>query len=348
MPKRSGTFRPILSCPRRGRGAIEERERMTLMAFLMAAGGLILLFFGGEVLLRGAVSIALRSGLSPLLIGLTIVAFATSMPELMVTVTSGLQGVTDVGIGNVIGSNIANILLILGVAAMISPIPTQIRQVIRDSSVMILATGLFILFALTGHLGYIQGGFMVSLLLLYVWSSYRRERQRGGRVDAAEIEGAEKGPCSTPVAVGLIVGGIFGLVCGSELLVRGAVDIARAAGISETVIGLTLVAFGTSLPELATGIVAALRGHTEVALGNVMGSNIFNILLIVGILAMLVPVPVAAEVINFDMWAMAAVSVLVIPLMLSGRQIGRMEGVLLVAIYLAYVFYQFDPGRVSA
>jgi len=321
---------------------------MTLMAFLMAAGGLILLFFGGEVLLRGAVSIALRSGLSPLLIGLTIVAFATSMPELMVTVTSGLGGVTDVGVGNVIGSNIANILLILGVAAMISPIPTQIRQVIRDSSVMVFATGVFIVFALTGEMSYFHGCFMLGLLLLYMWNSYRSERRRGVSLDIEEIEGAEKGPCSTAVAIGLIIGGIIGLVCGSELLVHGAVDIARAVGISETVIGLTLVAFGTSLPELATGIVAALRGHTEVALGNVMGSNIFNILLIIGILTLIVPVQVAAEVLKFDMWAMAAVSVLVIPLMLSGRQIGRMEGLLLVAIYLAYIFYQFDPGRTTA
>jgi cation:H+ antiporter len=319
---------------------------MTLTAFLMAAGGLVLLFIGGEVLLRGAVGLALRLGISPMLIGLTIVAFATSMPELVVTLTAGLEGVPDVGVGNVVGSNIANILLILGTAALISPIATEPRLILRDSSVMILATGVFVVFAMMGTLVPLHGGIMLSLLLIYLWISYRTERSSSSdrAAELAELEDAGNAPCGIPVASLLIAVGIAGLILGSNLLVDGAVDIARGLGISEAVIGLTLVAFGTSLPELATAIVAGFRGHTEVALGNVLGSNIFNILLIIGALAILTPVAVSPEILGFDIWIMVGVTLLVLPVMITSKRIGRWEGLGFLVLYAGFIFMQFDFG----
>ena len=320
---------------------------MTLTAFLLTAAGLALLFVGGELLLRGAVAIALRSGLSPMLIGLTIVAFATSMPELLVTVTAGLGGVTDIGVGNVVGSNIANILLILGAAALIRPIVVHSRIVLRDASAVVLASALFILFALMGDFSSLHGAVMIALLVTYVWISYRWELNGNGSeaVEAEVLDEAEKVPGSLPKCLLILAAGLGGLCLGSDFLIDGAVVIARAAGVSETVIGLTLVAFGTSLPELATAIVAGLRDHTDVTLGNVLGSNIFNILLIIGVLAMMTPFAVAEEVMSFDIWVMAGVSVLVIPVMLSQRRIGRIEGLVFIALYLGFVVYQFDPGR---
>ena len=319
---------------------------MTFTAFLMTASGLALLFVGGELLLRGAVAIALRSGLSPMLIGLTIVAFATSMPELLVTVTAGLEGVTDVGVGNVVGSNIANILLILGTAAIIRPLATQPGLVMRDALAMIAATAVFIAFAMLGEIGPLHGMAMLVLLVAYVWTGYRWEK-RNGRTQAVEaevLEEAGKAPSSMGKSLLLLTAGLAALCFGSNLLVDGAVSIARAAGVSEAVIGLTLVAFGTSLPELATAIVAGIRNHTDVTLGNVIGSNIFNILLIIGVLAIITPFKVPAEVMSFDIWVMAAVSIAIIPVMLTNRRIGRIEGIVFFALYIAFIVYQFEHG----
>lgn len=318
---------------------------MTWMAFLLAAAGLVLLFVGGEVLLRGAVGLALRSGISPMLIGLTIVAFATSMPELVVTLTAGLEGVPDVGVGNVVGSNIANILLILGAAALISPIATEPRQILRDSSAMVLATAVFLVVAFMGAVTPLHGIAMLVLLAIYLRVSYRQEK-RSKSERAAELEALEEAgtaPCSTAVAILLVVVGVAGLVSGSHFLVDGAVDIARHFGISEAVIGLTLVAVGTSLPELATAIVAGIRGHTEVALGNVLGSNIFNILLIIGALALIAPFVVSPEILGFDIWIMLGVSLLVVPIMITGKRIGRLEGLVMLLLYAGFILFQFDP-----
>jgi len=320
---------------------------MTALAFLQAGGGLALLFVGGEVLLRGAVGLSLRFGLSPLLIGLTVVAMATSMPELVVTVTAGLQGATDIGVGNVVGSNIANILLILGLAALLCPIEREPRRILRDTMAMVAATAVFVLLACFQTLSFIHGAVMILLMVAYLVMSYVIER-RGGNDSETGLEAIEEAgatPKSAWIAAALIVGGIIALAGGSELLVRGATTIARAAGVSETVIGLTLVAVGTSLPELATAIVAAMRGHTEVALGNVLGSNIFNILLILGALFVITPVTVAPEVLNFDIWVLVGVTLLAVPVMLTGRHVSRIEGAFFVVLYLVFVWYQFDPHK---
>ncbi len=311
---------------------------------------MVLLFVGGEVLLRGAVGLSLRFGLSPLLIGLTVVALATSMPELVVTLTAGIQGLPDIGVGNVVGSNIANILLILGLAALLCPIEREPRRILRDTVAMVVATGVFILLACFERMSFIHGAIMIMLLIGYLLFSYRSERKAGNDaatgLEAIEETGAT--PSSALVAVALVAGGVIALAGGSELLVRGASTIARSAGVSETVIGLTLVAFGTSLPELATAIVAARRGHTEVALGNVLGSNIFNILLILGLLFMLTPVVVAPEILRFDIWVLAGATLLALPVMLTGKRITRIEGAVFVLLYVAFIWVQFDPHKQAA
>ncbi len=324
----------------------------------MTGAGLLLLAFGGEVLLRGAIGVASRLGLSPMLIGLTVVAFATSMPELVVTVTAGLENVTDIGVGNVVGSNIANILLILGVASVISPIATKPQLVLRDCIAVLVATLVFVGFAYYGELSFPHGMVMIACLIGYVWYSYRTDGARNGDngSDGSELAGLddevaeeiESAPKSLGIALALVIGGIVGLVLGSELLVRGAVQIARAAGVSETVIGLTLVAFGTSLPELATSITAAIRGHTEVALGNALGSNLFNLLLILGVLALVIPFEVDANVLNFDAWIMAAVSLMVVPIIMICGRIGRASGIVFLLLYGAYIAYQFTLPPVGA
>ncbi len=320
---------------------------MTALAFLQAGGGLVLLFIGGEVLLRGAVGLSLRFGLSPLLIGLTVVAFATSMPELVVTLTAGIQGSTDIGIGNVVGSNIANILLILGVSALLCPILKEPKRLLRDIAVMVGATAVFMALAFMGTMTLMHGVIMIVLLVAYLWASYRAEIKGGNDADTGleAIEEAGAAPRSTWLALVLVIGGIVALAAGSELLVRGALQIARAAGVSESVIGLTLVAFGTSLPELATAIVAAIRGHTEVALGNVLGSNIFNLLLILGSLFILTPVVVSPEVLGFDIWILAAATLIAVPVMLIGKRMGRVSGAVFIALYVAFIWIQFEPQK---
>ena len=318
---------------------------MTLVSLAQTLGGFLLLFGGGELLLRGAVGLARVFGLSPLLIGLTVVAAATSMPELMVTVTAGLDGLTDVGVGNVVGSNIANILLILGAAAVIHPIPIQPRMVRRDAGAVLIATALFAGFALTGPLGWVHGTIMLALLGGYLWFSCWNETAANRDPPAERAEPTELGwtPAGTKLALVAVAAGAGGLVLGSELLVEGAVTIARAAGISESVIGLTLIALGTSLPELATAITAARHRHADLALGNALGSNIFNILLVLGVLVLIAPVQLAAEVLRFDLWVMVGVTVLLIPVMLSGWRISRLEGGLFLALYAAYIAIQFAP-----
>lgn len=325
---------------------------MTALAILQTIGGFLLLFLGGELLLRGAIGLARILGLPPLLIGLSVVAAATSMPELVVTLTAGLSEVPDLGVGNIVGSNIANILLILGAAAVVRPIVTHPRVVLRDAGAVLIATALFIGFGLIGPLGRIHGAVMLALLGFYLWFGYWSEmRARDARAGAGagaglgeNLTGFGRAPTTTAAALGLVAAGTVGLVVGSDLLVAGAVEIARAAGLSETVIGLTLIAVGTSLPELATAIVAARHGHGDVALGNALGSNIFNLLLVLGVFALATPLRLAPEVLRFDIWVMAGVTVAVIPIMLSGWRISRREGVLFLGLYAAYIWVQFAPA----
>lgn len=311
---------------------------------LKFAAGLILLPVAAEILVRGSVGLANRAGISPLVVGLTVVAFGTSAPELVVCINAALTGAPGIAYGNVIGSNIANILLILGVAAIIRPIGCEPRSFMRDASVMLAATALLAAVALTGAVELWHGVVMLSLLGLYLAYAYWRERR--GR-DVAEMHASEVeelntfGKMSVPVIAGLVIGGLVGVVWTADLLVTGAVGIARRFEVPEEVIGLTMVAVGTSLPELATAVMAAIRRHEDVALGNVVGSNIFNILGIMGATALVTPIPAPAQILSFDIWVVLGVSLLLVPFMLTGSRLGRREAGLFLALYTAYVVVQF-------
>ncbi len=340
---------------------------------LKATVGLLFLLGGGEVLLRGSAALAARLGLSPLLIGLTVVAAATSMPELVVVVTSGMRGVPDLGVGNVIGSNIANILLILGVAAVLWPIATRPEHVLRDGLALLGATVLFTVFALTGAVGRIDGTVMLVGLAAYLVFSYFSDRRLNGArsgerdrnredLNAAgpdnpprgEMPRGPRGLAGSPAGVGLltvlafIVTGVGALIGGSHLVVDGAVDIAYRLGVSDAVIGLTLVAVGTSLPELATAIVAGMRRHSEIALGNVLGSNVFNLLMILGLLALITPFEVAREMMRLDLWMMIGAVVVLLPVMVTGWRIGRREGAAFLVAYGIYVALKYEPAMAAS
>jgi cation:H+ antiporter len=317
-----------------------------VISSLQVAGGLALLLGGGELLLRGAVELARRLGLSPLLIGLTVVAAATSMPELVVALTSALEGAPDIGVGNVVGSNIANVLLILGIAALISPMATQPQHVLRDGVAVVGATLAFVLFALAGSFSWPQGCVLLALLFAYLGYSYWHDRRHWkGAIDDTTAAVAPSGKTMSPFSSLLwIAAGVVGLVLGSTLLVHGATVVARALGVSEAVIGLTMVAIGTSLPELVTALIASTRHHAEIALGNVLGSNLFNILGVMGVTALIVPFPVAGEIRNFDIWVMAAAALVLLPVMVTGWRIGRGEALAFLLAYALYIAVKFQPS----
>ena len=306
---------------------------MLLMAVMVAAG-LALLLAGGEFLVRGAVGLARCLGVSPLVIALTVVAFGTSAPELVVSLQAALGGHPDIVLGNVVGSNVANILLIVGVAAAVGTVAVAPGLVRRDGTVVLVATLAFVGVCLAGDLGFAAGAAMVAALAVYTVWSFWAARRRGRRAAADEPAQA---PGHAGVATATIVAGIVGVLLGARLLVDGAVDIARVAGLSEAVIGLTLIAFGTSLPELATAGMAARRGHGDIALGNALGSNLFNMLGIAGVTALAAPVPVPAELVAFDFWAMLAATLLLLFLMRGERRITRPEGCALAAAYALYI-----------
>lgn len=307
--------------------------------YLAAILGFVLLFGGGEGLVRGAVSVARRFGLSSLLIGLTLVAAGTSAPELLVSVSAALQGNADIAIGNVVGSNIFNVLAVLGVSALIAPIVVKPAEVRRDTFVMAGAMIALAVISLSGLITRPIGVLLVLALVGYTYYSYRTELREKPAPSAElhEHEGEEfAGPGSLWLGVLYIALGLGALVIGSDLLITGATGIARAFGVPETVIGLTLVAVGTSLPELATSIAAAFRGHSDVAVGNVLGSNIFNALLIIGTTATIRPIGVATSIARLDVWVMTGAALALLPLLVWRGRIGRRAGAVLTAVYAAY------------
>lgn len=316
------------------------------MSVLLVIGGLLLLVGGGELLVRGAVGLASVLGVSPLVIGLTVVAFGTSAPELVVSLEAVFSGHPDIVLGNVVGSNIANILLIVGAAAALKAITISPGLVRRDGSLLLIATLGFSALCLLGTINWIAGACMVIVLIGYtVWSFWaaRRRMPKLDPEDGAPAEEAEDEEEHKPLPGGFLIAlavtgfGIGGVILGANLLVEGAVDIARWAGLSEAVIGLTLIAFGTSLPELATAGMAALRGHSDLAVGNALGSNLFNMLAIAGITAMVAPVPVPAELLRFDLWVMIGVTVALLIMMTTERRVSRVEGGVLLTGYTVYI-----------
>ncbi len=320
------------------------------MMYALAVGGLVLLCLGGEMLVRGAVALARRLGVSSLLIGLTVVGFGTSAPEFLVCLEAALAGQPDIAVGDVIGSNIANVLLILGVAALIFPIRCDRAVVFRDGAAMLVSSAVLVALGMTGIILRWQGGVMIAALLGFIGYSYWSEKHRKSRsLHASEVEEFSDIPLSLPLSVVFLAAGLAALVGGSKLLLEGAVSIALAAGVSEAVIGLTLVAVGTSLPELATGVIAALRRHTDVAIGNVLGSNIFNIMGMLGLTAVVTPLPIGAQMAAFDLWVMLAVAVVLIPFLMTGWRLDRIEASVFLAAYAAYVAVLiFGPGEAFA
>lgn len=305
--------------------------------------GLILLVGGGELLVRGATGIALLARLTPTVIGLTVVAAGTSMPELVVSVHAAIEDVPALAVGNVVGSNIFNIGAILGIAALIAPLRIQGNTARLEWPVMFLASFQLYMLARDGQLDRLEGGFLfVAFVIFTTYVVYVARRAAGPREAEEYAEATPRplggqGPRAWVLSGLTVAAGIGLLVGGAASLVEGAVGIARAAGVSETIIGLTVVAAGTSLPELAASAVAAWHGHDDIAVANIIGSNIFNVLCILGLTALVHPLPVPAEIIARDGWWMLGLSLLLFPLMRTGMRVTRAEGALLLAVFSTYL-----------
>lgn len=301
--------------------------------------GIALLYAGGELLVRGAVDFSRIFGLSPMVVGLTVVAFGTSTPELASSLIAVFRGADAIALGNVIGSNSTNIGLILGVAALVNPIGAHGRFIVRDMSVLIAVSLLLPLLLAGGAITRSEGVFLALLIGPYLWLLLRaKESDEIEQEFATEYSDRKDRPSLVAV---LLVAGVAMLVLGATALVDGAVSVARAFGITERVIGVTLVALGTSLPELATSAIAAYKREGDIALGNVIGSNVFNILAVLGITATIRPISVIAESLTLDIAVMVAFTGLLIPFAMSGRRIARIEGLVLLCGYAAYVTYLY-------
>ncbi|VVS97762.1 calcium/sodium antiporter [Erythrobacter sp. EC-HK427] len=312
------------------------------MTALLILGGLALLAIGGELLVRGAVGLAAILRISPLLAGLTIVGFGTSTPELATSIQAAFAGSPGIAVGNVIGSNIANILFILGVSAVFLPLAVRPDAFARDAIALAGSTALCVGAVMLGAIGALAGIVLLASLVAYVIWAYRSEKDSGGAEEErhiAEVEDTAPKTHSTPILLGMVVAGLAAAIFGAGLLVDGAVILARSAGMSESVIGLTIVAVGTSLPELIACLVAVNRGHSEVALGNIVGSNIYNVLGILGLTAIIHPLAIPAEIAQVDIWVMAGTTALLLVMLRTGWKITRMEGGVLVALYVAYTAF---------
>lgn len=305
---------------------------------LLVVTGFAILLFAGDMLVRGAVNLSLRLGVPALIVSLTVVAFGTSAPELLISLRALADGAPGLAMGNVIGSNIANVLLILGIPALIAPLTTSSCDTRRTYLIMLAATVLFISLCFAGTITRTAGLVLLGALTLVLLDAFRSARRAmGGTVgDPVELDEAEPGMPGWKIAAFLGIG-LIGLPLGADVLVESAVDLAALAGVSDAVIGLTLVAVGTSLPELATTVMAAIRRQADVAMGNVIGSNVFNLLAIIGIASLFKPIPVAQEFLRQDLWVMLAAALMLVPFVLMRRDITRTWGVVLTGLYFAYL-----------
>lgn len=316
-----------------------------ITAFQFVAG-FALLLFGAEYLVRGAVSLARRLNVSPMVIGMTIVSYGTTSPELVVSLQAAIDGLPGISVGNVVGSNIANILLILGTSAVIFPIVVSPRALYRDTAMMGGSAVLFTLLALSGMIERWQGALMVAALIAFSLYAFQTERRRGKANDPGDLpeelaEEFKDAPKAVWLSLLSVVGGIVSVVAGAKLLVTASVDTARALGVGEEIIGLTIVAVGTSLPELATAVVAALRKHSEVAVGNIVGANIYNLLAIMGLVAVVSPIPVPAQILVFDLWFMLAVTAVLLASLLLRKGVSRLMGACFLAAFAGYTALQY-------
>lgn len=321
----------------------------TLIAVGLVLVGLALLAGGGEALVRAATTLAELAGVSPAVIGLTVIAVGTSLPELVVSLLAAMRGQPDLAIANVVGSNIFNVAATLGLTALILPLPVHGSAVRLEWPVMFVASLLCLTVARDGTIDRLDGGFFLVALVLFIAYAVRLARRDVGAAEARQLAehveardldrggSIDRRPQRALTTFAVLTAGIGTLVAGGHLLVDGAVALARIAGLSERVIGLTIVAGGTGAPELATSLVAAVRKRTDVAIANMIGSNIVNILGILGLTAIVTPVPVAAALVQSDMWWMIGTAALLLPLMRSGARLARAEGGLLLAVYVVYL-----------
>ena len=309
----------------------------------MVIAGIALLGLGADVLVRGAVSLAQAAKVSAAVIGLTIISMGTSLPELTVSVAAALRGSPDLSMGNVVGSNIFNIGVVLGVSALILPMRVHSSAVKMEWPFLFVASFLLLLLARDGTLDRLEGGFFVMSIALFTVYAVMIGREAVGAQEEADLTQqvgeltVASGKLTIGAALGLVAIGIIVLLTGGELLVRGAISLARSLGMTERLIGLTVVAAGTGAPEVATSIVAARRGQSEIALGNVIGSNIFNILAILGVAATITPMAVAPEILDSDLWWMLGITFVLLPMMWSQTVVTRLQGGLLVMIYGTYL-----------
>ncbi|MGB3766090.1 MAG: calcium/sodium antiporter [Phormidesmis sp.] len=317
---------------------------MTISTFVFLALGLVLLVAGAEFLVKGASKLAATFGVSPLIIGLTVVAFGTSAPELAVSLTASFQGDADIALGNVVGSNICNVLLILGVASLITPLKVAQQLVRLDVPIMIGVSVLVLLFGLDGEISrsdgviLFVGGLAYTAFLLY---QSQQEKDQNVQNEYAKFGDRSLSVTDTAINAGLFIVGTTMLVSGSQMLVKSAVDIAEFFGASPLIIGLTVIAFGTSLPELATSVMASIRGERDIAVGNVIGSNIFNILVVLGLTSAVsrAGVRVTTSAIVFDIPVMVAVAIMCLPIFFTDNEVSRREGILLLSYYVLYIGY---------
>jgi cation:H+ antiporter len=314
---------------------------MDLLTLVFFVGGLALLIGGAEWLVRGASILASAMGISPLVIGLTVVAFGTSAPELSVSLMAALSGGSDLAIGNVVGSNISNILLILGLSACIAPLIVSAQVIRREVPIMIGASVVVLLMSLDGQIGRLDGAVLGIGVVTYTTLSIRDSRREGiaASVVGVDVRILTGGPGTVLRESARVVAGLALLIVGTSGVVQGAVAIAEAFGVSQLLIGLTVVAVGTSLPEAATSIVAILKGQRDLAVGGAVGSNIFNLLAILGITALVQPIGVPVEVLVFDLPLMVAVALACLPVFFTGGSIARWEGGVFVGYYVAYTVY---------
>lgn len=309
------------------------------MGILMLVAGFVLLFFSGDWLVRASVQIARYLKISTLVVGITVVAFGTSAPELIVSLNAVFDGVPDISIGNVVGSNIANIALVLGAVSIILPIKVKKKSVLFDWGVMMFASLLFWVFSLNHQIQFYEGIIFVCLLAAYLFWSVRASRKKVGE-SAEKIEDPD---LSVAKSVGLLLLACAGLYFGSELLVGGAIDIATALNVSERVIGISVVAFGTSVPELATSLIAAFKKETDISIGNIIGSNIFNLLGILGVTSILKTINVSVQIISVDIWWMMAIAVMLLLSLLPIKKglVSRWKGAMFLCIYGLYMTILF-------
>ena len=326
------------------------------MDYIYVVLGLVLLFVGGEALVRGSVVISKRLGISAILIGVVVVGFGTSAPELLVSIKASLNNQPDIALGNVVGSNIANVLLILGLASVLTPIMCKDKAIIRDACAVLVSSIALLGLSYLGVIPRIAGALMLSTLVMYLFYAYQSERKDKARMIAAHDDETahEHQAQEFDDKLGLLpsillsIVGIAMLVFGADCLVKGASNLARAVGISEAVIGLSLVAIGTSLPELATAISAAAKKQTDVVIGNVLGSNLFNILSILGITAIIKPVAIGEQIGAFDIPFTLAISVITVVVIFTLTKFGRLSGALFMLAYVAYIAWLYFNASVVA